>query len=73
MADQIPRILCNQPVLQLKPSGLCFALMLGLWVLAVSIHSVQATTCPPSAPSSSATTTDQCTVDFFVVVVLISI
>ena len=60
MADQIPKIKFKRQVLQLKPPHLCLqALMVCLWVLATSICSVQTATCPPSVPSSAATTKEQ--------------
>ena len=65
MADQIPKIKSKRQVLQLKSPHLCLqTLMVGLWVLAASICSIQTATCPPSVPSSTAaTTTEQCTFD----------
>ena len=64
MADQIPKIKLKRQVLQLKPPHLCLqTLMVGLWVLAASICSVKAATCPSSVPPSAATTTEQCTFD----------
>ena len=61
MADQIPRINFNRLILQLKPPCLCFqSLIVGLFMLAWSICSVQTATCPPSVPFSAATTTEQC-------------
>ena len=64
MADQIPKIKFKRQVLSLKPPHLCLqTLMVGLWVLAASICSVQAATCPSSVPSSAATTTEKCTFD----------
>ena len=61
MADQMSRIKCKQPVLQSKPPGLCFVLMIGLCVLAANICSVQTATCSSSVPPSATTTTEQCT------------
>ena len=60
MADQIPRIKLNWRVLKLKPFRFCFqALIVGLCVVAWSICSVKTATCPPSVPTSAATTTEQ--------------
>ena len=61
MADQISKIKFKRLALQLKPPRPSLqTLMMGLWVLATSISSVQTATCPPSVPSSAATTTEQC-------------
>ena len=61
MADQIPKIKSKRQILQLKSPGQCFqTLIVGLFMLAWSICSVQTATCPSSVPSSSATTTEQC-------------
>ena len=61
MADQIPKIKSNRQVLQLKPPRIFLqTMMVGLFMLASSICSVQTATCPPSVPSSAATTTEQC-------------
>ena len=60
MADQMSRIKYKQPVLQSKPSGLCFVLMMSLCVLAVNICSVQTATCSSSVPPLTTTTTEQC-------------
>ena len=60
MADQISKIKFKRQVLQLKPPRLCLqTLMVCLFMLALSICSVQTATCPPSVPSSAATTTEQ--------------
>ena len=64
MADQISKIKFKRQVLQLKPPRLCLqTLMVCLFMLALSICSVQTATCPPSVPSSAATTTEQYTFD----------
>ena len=64
MADRIPKIKFKRQVLPLKPPHLCLqTMMVGLFTLAASICSVQAATCPPSVPFSTATTTEQCTFD----------
>ena len=61
MADQIPKFKPKRQVLQLKPLRLCLkTLIVGLWVLALSICSVQTATCPSSVLYSAATTTEQC-------------
>ena len=61
MDDQILRIKSKWLVLQFKPSRHYLqTLMVILCVLAASICSVQAAICPPSVPSSSATTMEQC-------------
>ena len=61
MADQKPKIKFKRQVLQLKPSRLYLqTLIMGLWVLAASISSVQTATCSSSVPSSAATTTELC-------------
>ena len=66
MADQIPRIKSKRLKFQLKPPRLCFqALIVGLCVLALSICSVLAATCPSSVPSSEATIIEQCTLDLY--------
>ena len=66
MADQIPKIKSNRQVLQLKPPRIFLqTIMMGLFMLASSICSVQTATCPPSVPSSAATTTEQCTFDLY--------
>ena len=60
MAYQIPRIKFNWRVLKLKPSRFCFqTLIVGLCVVALSICLVKTATCPPSVPTSAATTTEQ--------------
>ena len=60
MADQTSRIRSKQLVLQLKSPGLCFqTLLIGLWVLAASICSVQTAICPSSVSPFLATTTEQ--------------
>ena len=60
MADQIPRIKPKRLVLLLKPPRLCFqTLTVGLCILAAIICSVLTSTCPPSVPSSAATTIEQ--------------
>ena len=64
MADQISNFKPKRQVLQLKPLRLCLqTLMVGLWVLALSICSVQTATCPSSVLYSAAMTTEQCTFD----------
>ena len=64
MADRIPKIKSREQVLRLKPPHLCLqTMMVGLFMLAASIFSVQTATCPPSVPCSAATTTEQCTFD----------
>ena len=68
MADQMSRIKYKQPVLQSKPSGLCFVLMMSLCVLAVNICSVQTATCSSSVPPLTTTTTEQCTLGSFCVI-----
>ena len=66
MAAQIPKIKSKRQVLQLKPTCLYLqTLIVGLLVLALSICSVHTATCPPSVPSSAATTTEQCTLDLY--------
>ena len=66
MADQIPKIKSNRQVLQLKPPRIFLqTIMMGLFMLASSIYSVQTATCPSSIPSSAATTTEQCTFDLY--------
>ena len=66
MADQISKIKTKRQVLQLKPPHFCLqTLMICLWVLALCICSIQTATCPPSVPSSAATTTEQCTFDLY--------
>ena len=66
MADQISNIKFKRQVLQLKPPSLCLqTLMVGLWVLAACICSIQTANCPSSVPSSAATSTEQCTFDFY--------
>ena len=60
MADQIPRIKSKWLISQFKTSRLCIhILMVGLWVLTLSICSVQTATCPSSVSPSLATTTEQ--------------
>ena len=64
MADRIPKIKSREQVLRLKPPYLCLqTMMVSLFMLTASISSVQTATCPPSVPSSAATTTEQCTFD----------
>ena len=64
MANQIQKINSKRQVLQLKPPRIFLqTIMVGLFMLASSICSVQAATCPSSIPSSAATTTEQCTFD----------
>ena len=66
MADQILKIKSNRQVLQLKPPRIFLqTIMVGLFMLASSICSVQTATCPSSIPSSAATTTEQCTFDLY--------
>ena len=61
MENQMPKINSKRQVLQSKPPRLYLqTLMVGLLVLALSICSIQTATCPPSVPSSTATTTEQC-------------
>ena len=61
MADRIPKIKSREQVLRLKPPYLCLqTMMVSLFMLTASISSVQTATCPPSVPSSAATTTEQC-------------
>ena len=60
MADQMSRIKSKRQVLQSKPLRLCLqTMMMGLWVLAASICSVFAATCPSLVAYSAATTTEQ--------------
>ena len=60
MADQISKFKSERQTLKLKPPHPCLqTLMVGLWVLALSIYSVQTATWPSSVPSSAATTTEQ--------------
>ena len=66
MENQMPKINSKRQVLQSKPPRLYLqTLMVGLLVLALSICSIQTATCPPSVPSSTATTTEQCTFDLY--------
>ena len=66
MADQIPKIKSKRQVLQLKPPRILLqTIMMGLFMLASSICSVQTATCPSSIPSSAATTTEQYTFDLY--------
>ena len=66
MADKISKFKSERQTLKLKPPHPCLqTLMVGLWVLALSIYSVQTATCPSSVPSSAATTTEQCTFDLY--------
>ena len=59
MIYQKSRMKSKQEVLQSKPPSLCLqTLMVGLCVLALSIYSVQTTTCSASMSSSSATITE---------------
>ena len=61
MADQKPKIMSKRQILQLEPPRLCLkTLMVGLFMLAWSICSVLAASCPSSVPSSTATTTERC-------------
>ena len=66
MADQIPKIKSNRQVLQLKPPRIFLqTIMMGLFMLASSICSVQTATCPSSIPFSAATTIEQYTFDLY--------
>ena len=66
MADQMSRIKSKRQVLQSKPLRLCLqTLMVGLCVLAASICSVFAATCPSLVAYSAATTTEQYTIDLY--------
>ena len=67
MIYQKSRMKSKQEVLQSKPPSLCLqTLMVGLCVLALSIYSVQTTTCSASMSSSSATITETHTFDLHV-------
>ena len=69
MADQIPRIKSKRLVLQLKPPHLCLqSLMVGLFMLAISIYCVQTATCPSSVPFSATTIIEQCSFSGFTAV-----
>ena len=64
MVDQIPKTKSKTQVLQLKAPHLCIkTLMVGLYVLALSICSVLTSTCPASVPSSAIRNSEQCTID----------
>ena len=66
MADQISIIKSKRLKFQLKPPLLCFqTLMAGLCVLALSICSVLAATCPSSVPPSMEIIAEQCTLDLY--------
>ena len=66
MADQTPKIKSKRQVLEFKPSRLCLqTLVVGLCVFYARICLVLSATCPPSVPISAATTTEQCTFDFY--------
>ena len=68
MDDQIPKIKSKRQVLQPKPPLFSLqTLMMGLLVFFLIICSVKTATCPPSIPSSAATTTEQCTFDLYFV------
>ena len=60
MAYQMPKFKSKRQVLQLKPIRIFIqTMMIGLFMLALSICSVQTATCPSSVPSSAAMTTEQ--------------
>ena len=60
MADQISKIKSKRQVFQLKSPHLCLqTLIVGLFMLALSICSVQTAICSPSVPSSAGITTEQ--------------
>ena len=64
MAYQMPKFKSKRQVLQLKPIRIFIqTMMIGLFMLALSICSVQTATCPSSVPSSAAMTTEQYTFD----------
>ena len=66
MADQISKIKSKRQVFQLKSPHLCLqTLMVGLFMLALSICSVQTAICSPSVPSSAGITTEQYTFDLY--------
>ena len=66
MTDHTSRIKPKQQILQSKLSRLCLkTLMMGLWVFAASISSVQTATCSSSVPASAATTTEKYTFDLY--------
>ena len=66
MADQIPKIKSKQLVLQLKPPRFCLqSLMVGLFMLALSIYCVQTATCPSSVPFSATTIIEECSYSGF--------
>ena len=61
MADKIPIIKSKRLISQLKPSRFCFqTLIVGLCVLALSICSVLAATCPSSVPPSMEIIVEKC-------------
>ena len=66
MADKIPIIKSKRLISQLKPSRFCFqTLIVGLCVLALSICSVLAATCPSSVPPSMEIIVEKCTFDLY--------
>ena len=61
MDVQKPKIKSKRLILQLKPSRQSLqTLILSLFMLALSIYSVQTATCPSSIPILPPTTTEQC-------------
>ena len=66
MADKIPIIKSKRLISQLKPPLLCFkTLIVGLCMLALSICSVLAATCPSSVPPSMEIIAEECTLDLY--------